>query len=815
MNSSILTKQLFAIILIFLGLQVVSQNQSKPRNEIGEALKVYQLNNFSERVYLHTDKSKMIPGETLWFSAYLVQGPLHFFSKQSKVLHVDLINTHNQVIVSKTLKIENGVGSGAITFPANSPPGEYVLRAYTNWMRNFDDGLFFSKKIEVVLTTYEAPAMKVDEGLNISFYPEGGQLVQELNGRVAFKITDKNGNGVSESLEGRIVDSKKNTVTFFKSLHGGMGTFFLEPQKGDRYMAVLPDGSVHSLPKPEDQGLSLIANNSGKNSIKLTLLASQNYVGKEVHLVGTLENQLVFDNTYNIEDGRLEFEIPKSDLPKGILNLSLLDGSKAPKCTRSIFIQNKHSLYVTTSLKKSLDDGEKKMILEVIVADKDGNPISTNLSLAITDADFTNKMDEEKNLASNFLVESNSIQSPEKSASFVMNDDRTSILKADLLMLTHSFKSPDWDEVMNPSNSVKKFNVTKGLTISGTARWEDGLPIRNKELRAVSYSKGDIRSYVTATDENGIFSIDSFDEVGKANVIFSVYGKNGKLLPSKVTLNESKPYLPVPNYEFPKLEEEVFSESDSASQRAFSEDQAAYTMFDEDATLLEEIMVEAEKLEVERTPSVFGVNPSATRVIDENNLDRMDYLQVLNTIPGVRYTGRGPTATVTIQGPVSFSATSPLWVLDGVILTPDANNGNSNVPSFLANLNPADVERIEVVKGAEAAIFGSRGGAGVIIIYTRQGGSRYNPPTSNLEVKGHDAPKFFDPASPENTNRFTLYWNPQVKTDENGSANIEFLNISNAETIQVDIQGLSDQGLMGVYLETVNVGEIDRADPEK
>ena len=51
-------------------------------------------------------------------------------------------------------------------------------------------------------------------------------------------------------------------------------------------------------------------------------------------------------------------------------------------------------------------------------------------------------------------------------------------------------------------------------------------------------------------------------------------------------------------------------------------------------------------------------------------------------------------------------------------------------------------------------------------------------------------------------NRTTLYWNPSVKTDKNGSITITFYNSDNAKSFEVDIQALSQYGTPGVYLNT-------------
>lgn len=85
----------------------------------------------------------------------------------------------------------------------------------------------------------------------------------------------------------------------------------------------------------------------------------------------------------------------------------------------------------------------------------------------------------------------------------------------------------------------------------------------------------------------------------------------------------------------------------------------------------------------------------------------------------------GSGERVSIRGISSLSASNePLYVIDGVPIT----NSNSNLYNFgedmssLATLNVADIESIEILKdAASAAIYGSRGTNGVVVITTRSG----------------------------------------------------------------------------------------------
>jgi TonB-linked SusC/RagA family outer membrane protein len=98
----------------------------------------------------------------------------------------------------------------------------------------------------------------------------------------------------------------------------------------------------------------------------------------------------------------------------------------------------------------------------------------------------------------------------------------------------------------------------------------------------------------------------------------------------------------------------------------------------------------------------------------------------------------GSATSVHIRGITSFGTSEPLYVIDGVAIDGNAANaiGGSGIqltsqaspsqqetsPSPLAQLNPNDVESIDILKDASAtAIYGSRGANGVVIITTKKG----------------------------------------------------------------------------------------------
>ena len=115
-------------------------------------------------------------------------------------------------------------------------------------------------------------------------------------------------------------------------------------------------------------------------------------------------------------------------------------------------------------------------------------------------------------------------------------------------------------------------------------------------------------------------------------------------------------------------------------------------------------------------------------------------------IPGANITANsgapGGGVSIKLRGVTSiFSNSQPLYVIDGVFwnntstqpglntITTAASGGlaasnQDNASSRIADLNPQDIENIEILKGASAAaLYGSKAAAGVVIITTKKGKS--------------------------------------------------------------------------------------------
>jgi TonB-dependent receptor-like protein len=145
----------------------------------------------------------------------------------------------------------------------------------------------------------------------------------------------------------------------------------------------------------------------------------------------------------------------------------------------------------------------------------------------------------------------------------------------------------------------------------------------------------------------------------------------------------------------------------------------------------------------------------------------------------------------------------PLIIMDGIEIP---SNVAGSVLEFLNSLSPADIEFIEVLRGAEASIYGHRGAYGVISINSRRGPDKSNNAGSTLlvftPVVYHVCPNFEMPdysnAEIKNAKypdqRTSIYWNANIPTDSKGEADISFYTGDSFTTYAITVTGLTESG---------------------
>jgi hypothetical protein len=107
----------------------------------------------AEKVYLQLDNNVYAMDQTIWFKAIVAGAGDHAPMGLSRVLHVELIDQNERVAEKKLIKLEQGIGNGFFQLNQNLTEGHYLVRAYTEWNKNFGSAFFFNEYIRVMSTS--------------------------------------------------------------------------------------------------------------------------------------------------------------------------------------------------------------------------------------------------------------------------------------------------------------------------------------------------------------------------------------------------------------------------------------------------------------------------------------------------------------------------------------------------------------------------------------------------------------------------------------------------------------------------------------
>ena len=96
-----------------------------------------------EKLYLQTDRAQYAAGDTVWFRAYQVDAATHRPQVLSRYLYVELVDERDSVVQRIKVRPENEAFESYMALPLQISGGNYMVRAYTNFMRSLEEDYFF------------------------------------------------------------------------------------------------------------------------------------------------------------------------------------------------------------------------------------------------------------------------------------------------------------------------------------------------------------------------------------------------------------------------------------------------------------------------------------------------------------------------------------------------------------------------------------------------------------------------------------------------------------------------------------------------
>jgi hypothetical protein len=369
---------------------------------------------------------------------------------------------------------------------------------------------------------------------DVQFFPEGGNLVNGVRSKVAFKATGPDGLGAT--VTGVITDNEHNEIAKLNNQHAGMGLFALLPQAGKTYQAQITnaDGSVNTipLPKAEDNGyvLSVTGNDPDQLILKVStnpaLSAQQN---EELSVIGQQNGKVLYAVKSKLTDGYFATEIPKSKFPSGMVQFTLFNAKGEPLNERLSFIRHDDQLRLNVSTAKESYAPRQKVTIGLEVKDKDGKPSIGAFSASVTDESKV-PVDEttETSIFSYLLLSSDLKGYIEKPNYYFTANSEQTRADLDLLLLTQGYRRFAWKQILADQYAPVVYQPQHSIVLSGTVKTNSGKPVPKGKITLMA-TKGGMFLLDTVADEQGRFAFSNL--MFGDSVMFVVQGRtarNGK-----------------------------------------------------------------------------------------------------------------------------------------------------------------------------------------------------------------------------------------------------------------------------------------------
>lgn len=167
----------------------------------------------AEKIYLQLDRNVYTTSETIWFKSILVSAANHTPNTLSGVLHVELIGPDEQVVEKKLVEIKHGVGDSFFQLDDAYPTGKYLIRAYTEWNRNFGADFIFHTYIDVFPSS-EKNLKNIITNINFSENPTNLRLTAQIDPQAVDSLH-------KEEIEVYLtLDNQKDTISIYKNTNG-------------------------------------------------------------------------------------------------------------------------------------------------------------------------------------------------------------------------------------------------------------------------------------------------------------------------------------------------------------------------------------------------------------------------------------------------------------------------------------------------------------------------------------------------------------------------------------------------------------------
>ncbi len=769
---------------------IAAMAQTNEADALRERFNQYQVQSLQEKIFVHTDKSFYLSGEIIWFKLYCVDESFNKPSGISKVAYVEVISDEQKAVMQAKISLEEGAGNGSLIIPSSIASGNYKLRSYTSRMKNFSADFYFEQDLTIINTLKSAQQKTAapSKEYHVDLFPEGGNLVNNIESVVAFKVTDQYGNGVKAKAA---IINGKDTVARAETLQFGMGNFSLLPAANSIYRAVVKINDttiVKELPQVYDNGYVMSLAGDAEGTLTINVNASSAFNNLPVYLFvhsRHLVKEVLMAQTSN---GKAVFKVNKSKLGDGISHLTVFNAIRQPVCERLYFKRPANKLVIVPKTQQAAYNNRDKIDLALMASDKMGAPVAADMSVAVFMTDSLQTKDYE-NIQAWLLLQSELAGKIESPGYYFTDSSVTATTALNNLLLTQGWRRFKWEDVLaGKLPSFEFVTENEGPVISGVLTDKRSRLPKANVLTTLSVpgDNFELRSALSKTDGGIRYNVNNFYS-------------NNEIILETVNAADSAVKISIGNPFSEKFSSAVFPQfalKDKWKDQLLSRSINAQA---DNAYVIEKKKMAFADPIVADTNVFYGKTEKRYYLDDYTRFITMEEVMKEYVIDvRVRKQTDGYQLRVVNAIYKSLFEQAPLVLIDGVPV--------SNVDKIIA-FDPLKIKRIDVA--LHRHFLGPLVCDGIISYKTYNGdlaGFELDPNAVVVEYDGLQRQReFYSPVYENSTAkesripdlRNLLYWSPSVKTIKDGKQQLSFYTSDLKGNFMVVVQGLTADGLAG------------------
>ena len=771
------------LLLLFLCCTTLSAiEKNNPENSIDYYYSGIQ------KIFLHLNKDVYITGENVLFKGYLVNAA-NKPDTLCKIIYIELLNSANQKISKFSVNVFNGVCNSYFVLPDTLATGYYYVKAFTNQMRNFDNDYYFSTKIIIANQADEQlEKLITDNYVNtdsskILFYTQNDNLIYGLENSILFKITNFPIEIDKQPVE-IINDSGKIVISVMPN-NKGVGNFTIIPEKNKKYY-VQWNNKKFELPTTSlvNGGFFIQVEQSEEKNIKITVNSNNHELSDILKIKAFNNGKDIFEKEFTISNGSVSFIMPLENVHNGCTILTLFNSSMQLLCNKTIYTHNNNPDIININSNKTSYQPREKVIITFDLKNKkllkEGMDLSVNISQKGIPGMAKSSSIEKYFELQSYLGQKNSE---------LLDSETDSIPMIQANNVLTSFKLPKLF-----SNRFCQFlPENKGYILSGTVLSKNNIPVPNICVTlAVADSFANFKYCYSDTFGKFFFRLSRFYD--NKNLILQAKNSNNE--PITIEIEDKFNGLTIKH---------VGSEYISNDLRKYLKSLQTISLTNKIfKPKLLSLLADNKTNDTIYNYNFYG-SPNVT--LFPSDYDELENLRdiVRNILPGVYYN----TSEKKIR--IIDYETHNLWPNEALVFL---NNVPNPDPAFIANLGSKQIRKIDLKKNH--IIYGDIDIYGILSITTIQKNVyALNPEFANISFQNivQNIPVAINGSDIISNNilknipdlRQTLYWNPELKIAENGTATIELYTSDLKGDYTIEVEGISKNGTIIHSNSTIEV----------